>query len=339
MTRPPRRPLTAKNRRLGKSQHDAVVRQFRPAFTLVELLVVIAIVGILVALLLPAVQAARASARRTMCLNNIRQVGLALLKFENANNKFPPGNQSDPADFPHGVCRTYSDYSTITGKTGWWSWLTKILPEIEESNLFNEFDFSQNAFTADGNAANHAAYSTVVSMFTCPEDPISRRVGHPNCGGRLWCDFAYTSYLGVSGTQGGQSALDEGYKADGMFPDPNVCIEMKSVTDGASHTVLVGERPVIDYFSGSGDFGWWAAGAGFNWPPCGRGDNILDSSEGLYSGDPTTGADVFHWWSYHIVGAHFVFVDGSARLLSYDTDQSVMTALSSRNGNETFDMP
>jgi len=126
---------------------------------------------------------------------------------------------------------------------------------------------------------------------------------------------------------------------NGMFPDTNIFVELRSVTDGASHTLLVGERPVVDFFDSLGDFGWWAAGAGFDWPPCGRGDNILDSSQGLFAGDPLSGADMFHWWSYHGDGAHFVYVDGSARLLSYSIDQSVITALSSRNAAESFDQP
>jgi len=159
----------------------------------------------------------------------------------------------------------------------------------------------------------------------------------------MWCDQGYTNYLGVTGTQGGEQAIADGYKADGMFPDTNVRVELRSVTDGTSHTLLVGERPVVDFFNSTGgnigDFGWWAAGSGYDWPPCGRGDNILDSSEGLRAGDPETHADVFHWWSYHNDGAHFVFVDGGARLLSYSIDYNVLLGLSSRNGAESVAAP
>jgi prepilin-type processing-associated H-X9-DG protein len=128
-----------------------------------------------------------------------------------------------------------------------------------------------------------------------------------------------------------------------MFPDINYSVELRSVTDGTSHTLFVGERPVVDFFDSvgafEGDFGWWAAGAGFDWPPAGRGDNILDSSGGLRAGDPEIGADVFHWWSFHNDGAHFLFVDGSARLLSYDIDYNTLLALSSRNGAEPVESP
>jgi prepilin-type N-terminal cleavage/methylation domain-containing protein len=308
-------------------------------FTLVELLVVIVIIGTLVALLLPAVQAARASARRAHCLNNLRQLGVGLLNFEQAHKQFPSGNEIDVAQLPNnGLCRTYADIMFLD-KSAWWSWIVRILPDLEETNLYNRFNLNLDAFSRPGMTANHAAYSQIVNLLVCPEDPESRRVGSSSCGGQIWCDQAYTNYLGVTGTQGGEKAIQDGYKADGMFPDTNVRVELRSVTDGTSHTLLVGERPVVDFFDSEGDFGWWAAGAGFDWPPCGRGDNILDSSEGLRAGDPQIGADVFHWWSYHGDGAHFVFVDGGARLLSYSIDYNVLLALSSRNGAESVEAP
>jgi prepilin-type N-terminal cleavage/methylation domain-containing protein/prepilin-type processing-associated H-X9-DG protein len=318
----------------------ADLRFSRHAFTLVELLIVIAIIGILIALLLPAVQAARAAARRTHCLNNMHQLAVGLLNYEQINKKFPAGNEIDLSELPsNGLCRSASDGWIVPNKSGWWSWIVRVLPEVDETDLYNSFDLSLHAFSNEGVLANHAAYSHVVPLLACPEDPQSHRVGHPDCNGALWCDRAYTDYLGVSGTQSGATALRDGYKADGMFPDTNVCVELRSVTDGTSHTLFVGERPVVDYFNTQGDFGWWAAGAGLDVPPCGRADNILDSAEGLYQGDPSTGADVFHWWSYHTGGGHFMFVDGSARMLSYSIDQDVLISLSSRNGGEITEAP
>ena len=115
-------------------------------------------------------------------------------------------------------------------------------------------------------------------------------------------------------------------------------VTLRRVTDGTSKTLAIGERPVIDFWEpGFGDMGWWAAGAGDRWPPLGRADNILDSSEGLRTGSPTADQldDAFHWWSFHSgAGAQFVFVDGSAKLLSYDVDHNTMLALSSRDGAE-----
>jgi prepilin-type N-terminal cleavage/methylation domain-containing protein/prepilin-type processing-associated H-X9-DG protein len=329
--------------RLGRpTSNTARGTCLRQGFTLVELLVVIAIIGILVALLLPAVQAARASARRVKCLNNLRQLGVGLLNYEQNKKKFPAGLEIDKSRLPsNGLCRAYSDIVFLS-KPAWWSWIVRILPDLEETNLYSSFDLTLDPMTEPGLTKNHAGSSQIVDILLCPEDPESHRVGHSSCGGKFWCDKAYTNYLGVTGTQGGQ-AIQDTYKADGMFPDTNVSVDLRSVTDGTSHTLLVGERPIVDYFdstgSFTGDFGWWAAGAGYDWPPCGRGDNILDSSQGLFAGDPETHADVFHWWSYHPGGAHFVFVDGSARMLSYDIDNSALLALSSRNGAESFDQP
>ena len=214
--------LQADSRRGEKSRLCALLRSNRECgFTVVELMIVIAIIGVLIALLLPAVQAARESARRTQCLNNERQLGLALLKYEQANTKFPAGNE-------------------IQGQSAWWSWIVRILPNIEEAPLYNRIDFKTNAFSY----SNHSVYSQIVNLLDCPDDPRSHRVGNPSCNGDIWCDYAYTNYLGVTGTQGGEIAAQDGYKADGMFPDTNVCVELRSVTDGTSHTLFVGERPI-----------------------------------------------------------------------------------------------
>src|SRR3954462_15144723 len=143
----------------------------RLGFTLVELLVVVAIIGILVALLLPAVQAARASARRAQCLNNIRQIGLGLLNYEQTNKKFPAGNEIDEAALIHnGTCRATADVLNTT-KPAWWSWIGHILPNLEEQSLYSSFNLNVDAFTAVGVAANHSAFTQVVNLLGCPEDP------------------------------------------------------------------------------------------------------------------------------------------------------------------------
>lgn len=281
-------------------------------FTLVELLVVIAIIGVLIALLLPAVQAAREAARRTQCRSNLHELGIALHTYHDAHGAMPPSHDEN-----------------------FWSWLARLLPHLEEGPLHESINFDAYAFSEEVNS-NQAAISTILPVLLCATDPRSqaRSTSLPE-----W-PFAYTNYLGVTGTQGGVHP-DE-YRGDGMFPSateiPSVgeSVPLRAVTDGTSNTIFVGERPVIEWELVNGDFGWWAAGSGLLWPPVGRGDNVLDSSEGLRPGTPqgNTLDDVFHWWSYHPSGAHFLFVDGSVFSLSYDMDHAVLLALSSRNGEE-----
>lgn len=273
-------------------------------FSLVELLVVVFIIGLLIALLMPAVQASREAARSKQCLNHLKQLGLALHSYHGNHNSFPP------AAMP----------------TRWWSWIVHILPHMEQSPLYDRFDLALPAFWDDGPAINNRNTSVILPVLLCPSDPHNRVVNEWECSGSP-CEFAYTDYLGVTG----RTPVNFG---DGMFPNPRVAIRFAQVTDGSSQTLFVGERPVVFVSSTRGDFGWWAAGAGANWPPPGRLDNVLDSSEGLRSGSANNEFHLFHWWSYHNTGAQFLFVDGSARFLSYSIDHHTLLDLSSRDGAE-----
>lgn len=120
----------------------------RKAFTLVELLVVIAIIGILIGMLLPAVQHVRESARRTSCLNNLRQIGLATTMFHDASQAYPPARLS-----------TGENVDTISSE----SWFVRILPFVEQQNLYEQWDL-----TVDYSQQVVAAVSTPVELFLCP---------------------------------------------------------------------------------------------------------------------------------------------------------------------------
>jgi prepilin-type processing-associated H-X9-DG protein len=273
---------------------------------------VIAIIGVLVAMLLPAVQAAREAARRTQCQNNLRQVGLALNNYHGTHRLFPASHDER-----------------------YWSWIVHILPFLEEGALYDQLDLSQRHFLPGGRGVQPGV-TVPLPILQCPTDSRSGTLSTALPGE----PYAYTSYLGNTGTQGGVPLAT--FRGDGMFRSPRdfprtlPSLSIRKVTDGASNTLFVGERPVINWQQAGGDFGWWATGAGLLGPPAGRGDNVLDASGGLRPGTSAASMldDVFHWWSYHTGGAHFVYVDGHTRFLSYEIDHLTLLAMSSRNGGE-----
>jgi prepilin-type N-terminal cleavage/methylation domain-containing protein len=175
-----RRPITTTVRRFG--------------FTLVELLVVIAIIGILVAMLLPAVQAAREAARRTQCANHFRQAGIALHNYNSAQQTFPVGTHT--SGFVPGICES-TPHPFFYDHFGW---AGLILPYMEETDVYDQFDFSVPSFVW---APNFAASATRIETFLCPSDPqdgelISYTGAEPNNGPDPWDDCRQSNMAGVS---------------------------------------------------------------------------------------------------------------------------------------------
>jgi prepilin-type N-terminal cleavage/methylation domain-containing protein/prepilin-type processing-associated H-X9-DG protein len=204
-------------------------------FTLVELLVVIAIIGILVALLLPAVQAAREAARRTQCKSNIKNIALALLNYHDTRKSFPPGVvQANPA--PPSVADT---------ELGNWSWSALILPNLEESAVYNQINVSKTDLAKSMDTpANLSAMQVPVSVFRCPSDPSpalndSRPITSAT---GVASPLATSNYVGVnSSSELRRDPGPPGTFANGIFVI-NKGTRLKEVTDGTSHTAMVGER-------------------------------------------------------------------------------------------------
>jgi prepilin-type N-terminal cleavage/methylation domain-containing protein len=335
----------------------------RSGFTLIELLVVIAIIGILIALLLPAVQKVREAAQRTQCANNLKQIGLALHMYHDEYAVFPPGVE-DPLETPTGR-------PPHQGYHPWWSWMAAIMAYYEQDNLYRQADAwahkSGFYYWPWGNPGNNPppnpALGNVVKLWICPADPRVDLAQDANGGGTWTLHVAFTEYLGVAGLSGDG---DASHNYDAVIPARNGILYMKSnvhmkdITDGLSNTLLVGERPPSNDLW----YGWWFAGAGwedFSYGQQGVGDVVLGAVEtryfnflkgkfhspdcssltplvGIGPGSLSDDCDYSHFWSLHPGGANFLVSDGSVRFMS-NTAKDILADLCTRNGGEVTELP
>ena len=200
----------------------------RYAFTLVELLVVIAIIGILIALLLPAVQAAREAARRMQCSNNLKQLGLALANYESAHRSYPAGmdwnvNYVDPG------CGTYMYGARRL------NFHARLLPYTEQGGLFEslDFTFAGDIYGGASMALNEHIYATVQPSSLCPSD---------GQGGPTWDGWPRTNYFGVlGGNQLSHLSVFNPPREILAFFDANRWTRVSEITDGTSHTMAISE--------------------------------------------------------------------------------------------------
>lgn len=239
---------------------DMILRFHRsrpcPAFSIIELITVVAIVSILVALLLPAIQAARESARRATCAAQLRQLGIASHSYVNSHNKYPPGVKQWPFSPPV----AYRGVSLFA----------YLLPYLDEANSLATWDYDNPMNNADQGSASRTAL--VLPLLVCPSDEIP--TNPINYTDRDWT-YALTSYGGSGGTR---SYFPQQSTADGMFHTTGEASEPKQnqrpvkprdVLDGLSKTLLFGERSHSDAnyqsFNSAGwgeplaEWGWWGA--------------------------------------------------------------------------------
>jgi prepilin-type N-terminal cleavage/methylation domain-containing protein/prepilin-type processing-associated H-X9-DG protein len=231
-----------------------MLRHLRPerGFTLVELLVVIAIIGILVALLLPAIQSARESARRMQCMNSVKQCALAAINYESAKGYFPPG-RLEPDWVANGIEKKagYTSYEGVqpNDKTGFISAFIWMLPYMEESAIFDKINFDRgfsNRLTSGGGATptnpNYEAFANAAGIFICPSDPNSERI---------ICECNYRYNFGGSTTYAGAWKVDElttrmldgvDFRGNGAFSIGKKGLKAKDFLDGLAHTAFFSER-------------------------------------------------------------------------------------------------
>jgi prepilin-type N-terminal cleavage/methylation domain-containing protein/prepilin-type processing-associated H-X9-DG protein len=204
------------------------IDQRHRGLTLVELLVVIAIIGVLVALLLPAVQAAREAARRMSCQNNLKQLGLAVHNFESARQFLPTGSESRP--YPGNPAHPYNFYR--------WSVLAHLTPYMEQTNAYNTVDLETPLYPPGYQITpqNAIAASLRVPAFLCPSDVQSPVSKFTDSNGTQY-DWGPTNYAGNagSGMNGGT-----GYKTDGVF-FINSKVRWGDMVDGTTNTALFSE--------------------------------------------------------------------------------------------------
>jgi prepilin-type N-terminal cleavage/methylation domain-containing protein/prepilin-type processing-associated H-X9-DG protein len=270
----------------------------RVGFTLIELLVALAIIGLLVALLLPAVQSAREAARRIQCTNNLKQLGLAVASYESINGCLPPGCL--PRRSPIGSDEDFSVF-------------VRLLPGLEQQTTYDATNFSLTSY----NQPNNTLAAAGIATLWCPSDyGISTPQQGWNAGVQVWG----TSYSAVSGpwewdefflVQGTHDQLMPGEAqriAQLGLIYPLSSVPLASVTDGLSNTLLFGETAFTIWYT------WWTVGDGY--------DTLVGTTAPPNVNDPfiVPGVTLFSMYSVHPGGVNCAFGDGSVKFIKNSID-------------------
>lgn len=327
-------------------------------FTLVELLVVIAIIGVLVALLLPAVQAAREAARRSQCTNNLKQIGLGVHNFESSQKVIPYNRYSGG----YGISASFWGTDVVNGTSSGpdasraWSWLASILPHIEQAAVYQQGGIPKTPIGAS------TATSAVIPAFQCPSDQLASNnplVRANTYYVRSVPSLGLTNYDGVMGAQSNVPMfINENVDAPGndepwlngngvmaifAWQSP---LGFEHVEDGTSRTMMAGEQAFELSRANCQDPGK-CYGLGYSWA------HSVEASAtaavqpnfavpGAPSADPTVEQfpyrSQFGFNSMHPGGLSFVFVDGSVHYINESIELGVYRALATIKGGETFDL-
>lgn len=310
----------------------------RSAFTLIELLVVMAVIGLLAALLLPAIQSSREAARRAECQSNLRQLGVAIHGYHNVHASFPPGNVT----LTEGLCMPAGGGSAGYPSQSGINWAIALLPFIDAANLFDSYDSSD----FNESAVNEPVRRAAQPLHRCPSDS-SARPGVPETGpgGRFALKLEYQpgSYRAVSGRSDGLDFYDSAefvaYHPEWRGAMHTVGIRslgtesLRDVTDGAGKTLLLGES-VTRTRIGFRTF-WAYSFAHYSLSSVTPQDRTLQGDYEKCAAAPGTGASQpckRGWGSFHPTGLNFLYVDGSVRWHSTSGDINVLADLATIAG-------
>jgi len=295
----------------------------RSAFTLIELLVVVSIIGVLIALMLPAIQHSREAARKTVCANNLKQIGLGIHSYLIAQGAFPPGY----------ISKVYVDHDDAGPG---WSWAPMIMRYMENVQLADEVPLTQQIASDAGRVR-----LTSVPIFICPSDDMFEPlIDIPE---KRWdtvlCQMAAANYVACAGTVRPTCKLCRD-KFDGMF-GRNRRIKPRELQDGLTKTIAIGER--ASHWSRAALWGvvpeskiidnqkpdLYAAGPGYVLGTTFHEGFNLETEEMEHA---TMGTLAEAFGSRHPGGAFFMFADAGVRFVYEDTDPGVMNALATRDG-------
>jgi prepilin-type N-terminal cleavage/methylation domain-containing protein/prepilin-type processing-associated H-X9-DG protein len=317
-------------------------------FTLIELLVVIAIIGVLIALLLPAIQKVREAANRTKCTNNLKQIGLGLHNHHDTYGRFPSGimAQLDPPLDPNEQLDSLGGYiervncptcpeRPVPGM--WGSWLTWILPFVEQDNVYKQMDLTHRADYANCKTPTSPG-AAVIKLYLCPSDYVPEEQFQYSI-----YYFAANSYFGNSGSYAWPTNLASQIGFDGVLYY-NSSVRISQITDGTSNTILAGERFSQDPDVQDTDLAYWRGWAWTNYNS--GGDHLADSFFAInttYKEIKALGFTVDRrkcvFGSGHGGnGANFLLCDGSVRFISRSQvpDNYILSLLCKINDGEVI---
>jgi prepilin-type N-terminal cleavage/methylation domain-containing protein/prepilin-type processing-associated H-X9-DG protein len=348
------------------------MKQWSRGFTLVELLVVIAIIGILVALLLPAVQAAREAARRMSCSNTLKQLGLALHNYHDTYKRFAIASTHN--DLNSGPNDGNVNNPWVAGPWRKGSMLVKILPFMEQTPLFDSINFMgdvdaqlSRALTANPPGLGFGgANGKKMSVYICPSDGTTAKyvtnvegfynyapnIGNQNMSAQYGCnvfpnDSFNTRAAGILGGNlfrnggSGHGGSNTSNGISGVFSRYRYSASFSEISDGTSNVIAMGE-----ILPGCGDHhrgGWWNSNAlwtattgGINYNTCGKMGVRIDGTTSFPCNDYRNWMTSQAYKSDHPGGAQFVFCDGSVNFLSNTVDYLTYQQMGSRNDGESL---